>query len=98
MEELYHQKLNLAQVLKGNQIKLNEIGKGCSTQGEDINSYKMLIGRHEEREHLRRPSYRWRSTNMGFILMGHEGLVWRIVSVSCGHETAASGSINRVIS
>jgi len=43
----------------GDQIKKNEKGRACSTCGEMTGAYRVLVGKHEGKSPLRRPTRRW---------------------------------------
>jgi hypothetical protein len=35
------------------------MGRACSTNGKKMNSYRLLVGKPEEKRPLRRPRHRW---------------------------------------
>jgi hypothetical protein len=39
--------------------KLWEMGRACSTNGENRNAYRILVGKPEEKRPLGRPRSRW---------------------------------------
>jgi hypothetical protein len=41
------------------QVKEDEMGMPCSTNVEEMNAYRILIGKPEGKRPLRRPSHRW---------------------------------------
>jgi hypothetical protein len=43
------------QIFSGDQTKKNEIGKASSTYGETTGAYRILVGKHEGRNHLENP-------------------------------------------
>jgi hypothetical protein len=40
------------------EVKENEVGKACSTNGEKSNAYRILVGKPEGKRALGRPKYR----------------------------------------
>jgi len=47
------------QILFGDQIEKNEMGRACSTYGERRGVYRVLVGKLEGKRPLGRPSRRW---------------------------------------
>ena len=47
------------QILAGDQIKKNEIGRECCTYGERRGAYKVLLGKPERKRLLGRRRYGW---------------------------------------
>jgi hypothetical protein len=41
------------------QVKEDEMGEACSTNGEKRNAYRILVGKPEGKRPLRRPRRRW---------------------------------------
>jgi hypothetical protein len=41
-------------------MKEDEMGKACSTYGDMINAYRMLVGKPEGKKPLGRPRRRWK--------------------------------------
>jgi hypothetical protein len=41
------------------QVKEDEMGMACSTNGEKRNAFKILVGKPEGKRSLRRPRRRW---------------------------------------
>jgi hypothetical protein len=61
----------------GDQIKNNEVGGACSTMGEGIGAYRILVGTPEGRRPLGRPRRRWENNiKMDFQEVGWEGMDW----------------------
>jgi hypothetical protein len=48
------------------------MGRACSTNGEERNAYRLLVGEPEGKQQLRRPRYRW----VDNIKMNLRGMVW----------------------
>jgi hypothetical protein len=46
------------------QVKEDEMGKACSTNGEKRNAYRILVGKPEEKRALGRPRHRWEGIKM----------------------------------
>jgi hypothetical protein len=44
---------------KSNEVKENEVGGACSTNGGERNAYRLLVGKPEGRRPLGRPRRRW---------------------------------------
>jgi hypothetical protein len=42
-----------------NQVKEDEIGRACSTNGEKRNAYRLLVGKPEGKRPQGRPRHRW---------------------------------------
>jgi hypothetical protein len=57
-EELYNLVL-LAKRKQNDQVKEDEMGRACSTNGEKRDPYRILVGKPEEKGALRRPRSRW---------------------------------------
>jgi hypothetical protein len=63
--------------LHNDQVKEDEIGGACSTNGEKRNAYKVLAGKPERKKPLGRPRRRWVDnikTNLREI--GWDGVLW----------------------
>jgi hypothetical protein len=59
------------------QVKEDEMGRECSTNGENTNAYKILVGMPEGKRALGRPKRRWVNTiNMDFREIGWDGRDW----------------------
>jgi hypothetical protein len=44
---------------RNNRVKEGEMGKACSTHGDNRNAYRVLVGRPEGKRPLGRPRCRW---------------------------------------
>jgi len=53
----------------GDQIE-DELGGACSTHGEMINAYKILVGKPERKKPLGRSRHRWEDIRMSLRKMG----------------------------
>lgn len=70
----------------------------CSTHGEIINSYKIVVGQREGKRPLRRPRRRWQDyfkrsskSRVGECGLDHLGTG----GGSCEHDSEPSGSIKK---
>jgi hypothetical protein len=50
----------LTKYYSGDQIKKTGMGRACSTNGERIGAYGVLVGKPEERRQLGRYKHRWK--------------------------------------
>jgi hypothetical protein len=61
----------------GNQVKENETGGACSTNGEKRNAYRISVGKPEGKRPLGRPRRRWvGSIKMDLREIGWDGVDW----------------------
>jgi hypothetical protein len=51
------------------------MGRACSTDGANRNTYKTLVGKPEKKRHLGRPRCRW-GDNIKLIFERYDELVW----------------------
>jgi hypothetical protein len=70
------------------------MGRGCSTNGEKRNAYKMLIGKQEGNRPLGRPIC-WKVDNIKMDLrcIRWSGMDWSHLECSCEHGIEPSGPI-----
>jgi hypothetical protein len=71
----------------GNQVEKNEMGGECSTYGERIGAYRILVGRPEGRRQVGRPRHRWEDNikmdlkkvgwDMDWIMPTQDRDIWR---------------------
>jgi hypothetical protein len=54
------------------QVKEDEIGRTCSTNGKKMNAYRILVENPEGKRPLGRPRRRWVNSNK----MDHRGIEW----------------------
>jgi hypothetical protein len=70
------------------QVKEDEMGRACSTNGENRNAYRILVGKPEGKRPLGRPIHRWLDNikmdlreigwgSMGWIDLAQEMDQWR---------------------
>ena len=50
--------------VRGNEINEDEMGGACGTSGEEINSCRVVVGRHDGMRPLRRTRLRWANIKM----------------------------------
>jgi hypothetical protein len=53
-------------------VKADEMGRACSTNGEKMNAYRILVGKPEGKRSLGRSRYRW----MDSIKVDLRGIGW----------------------
>jgi hypothetical protein len=59
------------------QVKEDEIGRACSTNGEKGNAYMILVGKPEGKRPLGRPRRMWvDNIKMDFRVIGWDGMDW----------------------
>jgi hypothetical protein len=59
------------------QVKEDEMGRACSTLGEMMNGYRILVGKPEAKRPLGRPRRRWENNfKMDLREMGWSGVDW----------------------
>jgi hypothetical protein len=65
------------------QVKENEMGRVCSTNGEKRNAYRILVGKPDKKRPLGRPSCRWvnnikilHNIKMDLREIGWSGMDW----------------------
>jgi hypothetical protein len=62
---------------KSSQVKANEVGRACGTQGEERKVYKVLVGKPEGKRPLGRPRRRWEDgIRMDLREIGLGGVDW----------------------
>jgi hypothetical protein len=58
-------------------VKEDEMGKACSTNGEKMNAYRILVGKAEGKTPMRRPRRRWvGNIKMDLREIGCDGMDW----------------------
>jgi hypothetical protein len=59
------------------QVKEDEMGRACSTNGEKRNAYKILVGKPEGKILLKRPTRRWvNNIKMDLREIRWDGMDW----------------------
>jgi hypothetical protein len=59
------------------QVKEDEMGRACSTNGEKRNAYRILVGQPEGKRPLGRPKRRWvDNIKMDLREIGWDGMDW----------------------
>jgi hypothetical protein len=59
------------------QVKENEMGRACSTNGEKRNAYRILVGKREGKRPLGRPRRRWvDNIKMNLREIGWDAMNW----------------------
>jgi hypothetical protein len=59
------------------QVKEDERGRACSTNGEKRNAYRILVGNPEGKRPLGRPKCRWvDNTRMNLTAIGWDAMDW----------------------
>jgi hypothetical protein len=59
------------------QVKEDEMGRECSTNGENRNAYRILVGKPEGKRPLGRPRRRWvDNITMDLREIGWDGVDW----------------------
>jgi hypothetical protein len=66
-----------------NQVKEDEMGRACSTNGVKGNVYRLLAGKLKGKRQLERPRHRWMDNNR--MDLGEVGCGW------CGLDWSGSG-------
>jgi hypothetical protein len=63
------------------------MGRACNTNGEKMNTYRILVGKPEGKGPIVRPSRRWGNSikmDHGGGGMGWDGLIWLRIGTSGG--------------
>ena len=82
----------LTKYYSGYQIKKNEIGRACSTNGERRGAYRVVVGKPEGRRPLGRRNRRWKNN----IKMGLREVRWGHGLVrSCSGQGKVAGYCER---
>jgi hypothetical protein len=71
-----HEKLLLTKYHSGEVTKETEMGRTCSTYGERINAFWVLVGKPEERMQLGRPRPRWEDNIKTDLEKWNGGMDW----------------------
>jgi hypothetical protein len=59
------------------QVKKDEMGRACSTNGEKRNAYRILVGKPEEEKPLGRPRCKWvDNIKIDLREIGWDGMDW----------------------
>jgi hypothetical protein len=59
------------------QVKEDEMGRTCSTNGEKQNAYRLLVGKPEKKRPLGRPKHKWvDNIEMNLRVIGWGGMDW----------------------
>jgi hypothetical protein len=60
-----------------NQVKEDELGRTCSTNGGKRNAYRILVGNPEGKRPLERPRHKWvDNIKMDLREIGWDGMEW----------------------
>jgi hypothetical protein len=70
----------------GDEIEKNEMGGACSTDGEEIGVYRVLVGKPEGKRPLGRPRQRWEDNiRMDLQEVGCADMGWLRIETGVGH-------------